>query len=178
MKFKQATSHIILRKYRNALAKGKSGDGCFATYDIMEIEATEDNMSAFDNHHLAQTYNLKFGAVTLVVRKYSELSDIVLGCTDMADYIENMFPEVILTRLMDTRFHQLYHILDSNLDKVKDTLGVEFPFKLVTGHKGERVLEYTGSRTDFDGMEEKVIELPSANGVLGLSNTAKRRIIE
>ena len=123
-------------------------------------------MSAFDSHHLALKFNLKFGKVILVTKKYSVLSHIVRYAVCFEELIENLFPEIILTRLLDTRIHRLLHFV-LNRPELHENLGVEFPFEERRLDDGQIVWEYTGSvPTIFDDMEEQTIEFPSALDVL------------
>jgi len=125
-------------------------------------------MVAFDNHHVAWMCDLKFGEVVLVTRKYSELSVIIHHMRCYEDLVENLFPEVILTRLMDCRIHRLFHfIMNRHLNKSRE---VEFPFKVTNGDDGQDVLEYTGDLkgTPFHEMKAQTIEFPSVVKVLKL----------
>ena len=84
--------------------------------------------------------------------------------------MENLFPEVILTRLMDCRVHRLFHfIMNRHLNKSRE---VEFPFKLTEGDDDQKVLEYTGDLegTPFHNMPAQTIEFPSAVEVLKVRN--------
>ena len=88
--------------------------------------------------------------------------------------MENLFPEIILTRLLDCRVHRIVHFM-VNRPSLCKKLKAEFPFKLDTVD-GQEVLRYTGelSNTIFSEMEKQTIELPSATEVLGLNNTGKK----
>ena len=155
------------RRLRNALVLEQSGKGCVVSHDLTKINANDKNMMAFVNHHLAMRYNLLFGNVLLITKKYSELSRIAQDATSFNDFVENLYPEIILTRVMDVRIHRLFHRLLKERVLHKQ-LGVEFPFKLVMV-RGEKTWKYTKASV-FDDMEKQTVELPSAIEVLGVSD--------
>ena len=157
---------IVNMKIRDALTLYQSGGGCFVT----KRQVGENEMRAFDNHHLAMELNLLFGNVLLVVKKYSELSLIVMRAKDFGDLIENLFPEVIITRLVDCRVHILIHYL-IKWPSLLDRLGGDvFPFELDTVDD-ETVWRYTGPELEtFAKMGKCRIELPSVAEMFGVSD--------
>ena len=126
-------------------------------------------MRAFDSHHLAWGCNMKFGNVILATKKVSNLSMIVNRTTSYEDLVENLFPEIIITSLADTRIHKIIHFL---LDRpeLRDKLGIDFPFELKE-IDGQPVLEYNGDKdtSEIKKLGEGKYELPSATTVLGVS---------
>ena len=181
-KTKSTYSRLELsRKIRDTLALEQArvgsnqheGGGCIISYFTTKIKAVPGvNMAAFSNHHLAKTYKLLFGEVLLDTRKYSTLSRIVQDAMCFEELIENLFPEILLTRLLDERFHRLLHWVWNSPDLQKK-LEVKFPFE-VFNYKGEDVLKYTGEVPDsFKSMKEKEIKFPSVVDVLKLSPKVK-----
>lgn len=80
------------------------------------------------------------------------------------DLIENLFPELIITRLIDCRYHGLFHYLLDNDDLMED-LELEFPYEF---DKEKMIMRYTGEDDDIDdeGGSEEPLELPSVMKVL------------
>lgn len=154
--------HTLIRDH---IVLSKNEGECFSS----GTQATLYNMRAFDSHHLAWDCYMKFGDVILATKKFSNLSLIVLNATSYEDLIENLFPEIIITSLTDTRIHKIIHFL---LDKpeLRSDLGIEFPFELkeIDGHK---VLEYNGDKdtSEIEKLGKGKYELPSATTVLGVS---------
>ena len=141
--------------------------GCFVSFDQTKIKAIPgENMAAFSSHHPAELKKLLIGNVLLDTRKFSALSKFDTKCQCYEDLVENLFPEILLTRLLDERYHRLLHRI-----LLMPSLCKEYPWKVVK-HNEEEVLKYTGVVPgSFKDMEETEIEFPSVVGVLGMNKT-------
>jgi len=169
---RQIRDSLALEQAKRSL-KLEDGEGCIVSYFMTKIKAVSGvNMAAFSNHHLAKSYKLLFGEVLLDTRKYTEVSKIVLEARCFEELIERLFPEILLTRLLDERFHRLLHWVWDSPD-LQEELKVKFPFE-VFNHKGEDVLKYTGEVPDsFKNMDEKEITFPSVVKYLKLRSEVK-----
>ena len=133
--------------------------------------ANTKNISAFHSHHLTLGYNAKIGSSILETKKMSELSAIK-GVTTKnylrghlksmnlwCQLLENLFPELIITRLLDCRYHRLFHYLLNNPKLMKE-LKLDFPYEF-----DEKLNLMICTRNKVDGWDEE-LKLPSVMEVL------------
>lgn len=91
----------------NACILSHNENTCFAT----EIIANNDNLCAFDCHHLAERCNLRIKKLLLGTKKVSNVASIKVANLSFGDLVENLFPELIITHLIDSRIHKLVHFI-------------------------------------------------------------------
>jgi len=139
--------------------------------------ANINNIAAFHSHHLTLGYKAKIGALILETTKISEVS-VIKRVKATKSYpkgrgggrqksmniwyqlIENLFPELIITRLLDCRYHRLFHYLLNNPSLMKE-LNLKFPYKF-----DEKRNLMISTRTKVDDEEKEVLKLPSVMEVL------------
>jgi len=136
--------------------------------------ADTTNLRAFHSHHLTLGYNTKIGSSILETMKMSGLATMKQKVTSPKKYpqghlkrmnqlyqlIENLFPELIITRLLDCRYHHLCHYLLNNPGLMKE-LNLEFPYEF-----DEKRNLMICTRTKVDDEEKEVLKLPSVMEVL------------
>ena len=152
---------VLMKDLQGQLSLKYNKNKCIVNSDHT---ANEDNLPAFDLHHLTLLYNLQIGSTVLVTKKVSKPSNIKKYAKSHYDLIENLFPELVITRLIDCRYHGLFHYLLDNDDLMED-LELVFPYKF---DKEKMIMKYTGEDDDIDdeGGSEEPLELPSVMKVL------------
>jgi len=137
--------------------------------------ADTNNLRAFHSHHLTLGYNTKIGSSILETMKMSALGTMKQKVKSPKNYprghlksmnlwyqhIENLFPELIITRLLDCRYHYLFHYLLNN-PSLRKELNLEFPYEF-----DEKRNLMISTRTKVDDEEKEVVlKLPSVMEVL------------
>jgi len=152
---------VLMKDLQGQLSLKYNKNKCIVNSDHT---ANEDNLSAFDLHHLALLYDLQIGSTVLVTKKVNEPAKIKRHAKSHYDLIENLFPELVITRLIDCRYHSLFHYLLDN-DNLMEDLELVFPYKF---DKEKMIMKYTGEDDDIDdeGGSEEPLELPSVMKVL------------
>lgn len=152
---------VLMKDLQSQLSLKYNKNKCIVNSDHT---ANEDNLPAFDLHHLTLLYNLQIGSTVLVTKKIQKPSNIKRYAKSHYDLIENLFPELVITRLIDCRYHDLFHYLLDNRDLMKN-LDLVFPYNF---DDEKMIMRYTGEDDDIDDDEgsEEPLELPSVMKVL------------
>ena len=155
---------ILLGRIVSTLILQQNDKKCLATGQTV----TKSTLPAFDCHHIAWDCDIQIGTTTYETAKVSEVSTIknkvMYSGMTYWDMIENLFPELIITRLLDCRYHKLFHYLWDNED-LRDQLEIpKFPYK----HDSHKKLLVKVENDEMDSLDEgeKKVKMPSATSVL------------
>ena len=179
-KSKKSLKQVYMERATRRIILSRQGDkSAFRDHHV-----DDGNFPAHDNHHLTGSFNLKIGNVIFETRKFSMISTVYRErFSSCGDFIENLFPEIILTRLVDSRIHKLVHLMLNRLAVCKELFGVEFPYR----YDAEKsLLIYVGELSEDDEKwlrdiavdNDGIVKLPSATGVLeiGTDGTSRRSL--